>query len=176
MDAGVCRTRSEGDRHIGNISLQAIAPIDRAPPRFVTRTIYEEDFVVVARAGHPFAARPTLQRFCQMQHLVVSMTADPYGFVDDALAKQGLARRDALTVPDFTLGLAAVAETDLIAAMPRRFVATHARRFGVVSREVPLKLRSYSIRAAILKAALMDEGIAWLVNITREAVVGRGTA
>ena len=43
----------------------AVAPIDRAPPRFVARTIYDEDFVVVARARHPFAARPTLQRFCQ---------------------------------------------------------------------------------------------------------------
>ena len=150
----------------------AIAPIDRAPPRFVARTIYDEDFVVVARARHPFAARPTLQRFCQMQHLVVSMTADPYGFVDDALARLGLARRVALTVPDFASALATVAETDLIAAMPRRFVAMHARRFGVVSREVPLKLRSYSIRATILKAALMDEGIAWLLDATREAVAG----
>jgi len=150
----------------------AIAPIDRVPPRFVARTIYDEDFVVVARARHPFAARPTLQRFCQMQHLVVSMTADPYGFVDEALARLGLTRRVALTVPDFASALAAVAETDLIAAMPRRFVAMHARRFGVLSREVPLKLRSYSIRATILEAALMDEGIAWLLDATREAVAG----
>jgi hypothetical protein len=44
-------------------------------------------------------------------------------------------------VPDFSNGLAIVAETDLIAAMPRRFVAMHAARFGVVSREVPLRLR-----------------------------------
>ncbi len=120
----------------------------------------------------PSLRRPTLQRFCQMQHLVVSMTADPYGFVDEALARLGLTRRVALTVPDFASALAAVAETDLIAAMPRRFVAMHARRFGVVSREVPLKLRSYSIRATILKAALMDEGIAWLLDATREAVAG----
>ena len=118
----------------GSIDI-AVAPIDRAPPRFAARTIYEEDFVVVARAGHPFAARPTLQRFCQMQHLVVSMTADPFGFVDAALAEQGLARRVALTVPDFATALATVAETDLIAAMPRRFVAVHAARFAVVSRE-----------------------------------------
>ena len=31
-----------------------------------------------------------------------------------------------LTVPDFHSGLAAVADSDLIAAMPRRFVAMHA--------------------------------------------------
>jgi DNA-binding transcriptional LysR family regulator len=154
----------------------AVAPIDRAPPRFVARTIYDEDFVVVARAGHPFAARPTLQRFCQMRHLVISMTADPFGFVDDALAKLGLARRVALTVPDFASGLAAVAETDLIAAMPRRFVAMHAARFAVVSREVPLQLRAFTIKAAVPKVALMDAGLAWLFETMCEVIEnGRNT-
>ena len=152
----------------------AVAPIDRAPPRFVVRTIYDEDFVVVARARHPFAARPTLQRFCQMQHLVVSKTADPHGFVDDALAGLGLARRVALTVPDFASALATVAETDLIAAMPRRFVAMHAARFAVVSREVPLRLRAFTIKAAVPKVALMDAGLAWLFDVMGEAVQGRG--
>ena len=152
----------------------AVAPIDRAPPRFVVRTIYDEDFVVVARARHPFAARPTLQRFCQMQHLVVSKTADPHGFVDDALAGLGLTRRVALTMPDFASALATVAETDLIAAMPRRFVAMHAARFAVVSREVPLSLRAFTIKAAVPKVALMDAGLAWLFNAMGEAVQGCG--
>jgi len=150
----------------------AIAPIDRAPPRFVARTIYEEDFVVVARARHPFTARPTLERFCRTQHVVVSMTADPFGFVDDALAKLGLTRRVALTVPDFASAIVTVAETDLIAAMPRRFVAMHAARFAVVSREVPLRLRSFSIKAAVPKVALMDAGLAWLFDVVGEAVEG----
>jgi DNA-binding transcriptional LysR family regulator len=150
----------------------AIAPIDRAPPRFVARTIYDEDFVVVARARHPFAARPTLERFCQMRHLVVSMTADPFGFVDDALEKLGRARRVALTVPDFASALATVAETDLIATMPRRFVAMHAARFAVVSKEVPLRLRAFSMQAAVPKVALMDAGLAWLFETLCEAVQG----
>ena len=150
----------------------AVAPIDRAPPRFIAHTLYDEDFVVVARARHPFAARPTLERFCQAQHLVVSMTGDPHGFVDETLAKQGLARRVALTVPDFATGLATVAESDLIAAMPRRFVAMHAARFAVVSREAPLRLRAFSIRAAVPKVALMDAGLAWLFGVLREAVEG----
>jgi DNA-binding transcriptional LysR family regulator len=149
-----------------------VAPIDRAPPRFVARTLYEEDFVVVARPRHPFAVRPTLERFCQALHLVVSMSGDPYGFVDEALAKQGRARRVALTVPDFASGLAMVAEGGLIAAMPRRFVAMHAQRFAVVSRDMPLRLRSFTIRAAAPKAALMDAGLAWLFDLLQEVVGG----
>ena len=148
----------------------AVAPIDRTPPRFVTRVLYEEDFVVVARKRHPFALRPTLQRFCEARHLVVSMTADPRGFLDDELARQGVSRHVALTVPDFGSGLATVSGTDLIAAMPRRFVAMHAARFGVAVREVPLPPRKFSIRAAVPRVALMDAGLAWLFDELREAV------
>ena len=148
----------------------AVAPIDRAPSRFATRILFEADFVVVTHRRHPFAARPTLQRYCEARHLVVSMTADPHGFLDDDLAKLGVSRRVVLTVPDFGAALAAVAETDLIAAMPRRFVEMHAARFGLVVREVPLRPRKFVIRAAATKVALMDAGLAWLFDELRDAI------
>jgi DNA-binding transcriptional LysR family regulator len=147
-----------------------VAPLDRAPHRFAARVLYDEDFVVVARKRHPFAVWPTLGQFCAARHLVVSMTADPHGLIDEALAKQRAERHVALTVPDFGSGLAMVAETDLIAAMPRRFVAMHANRFGLVSRDVPLKLRPFAIRAVVPKVALTDAGLAWLFGQLREAV------
>ena len=96
------------------------------------------------RAGHPFARAPTLDRYCEMRHLVVSLTGDPYGFVDEALAEHGRSRRVALTVPNFMMALAVIAETDLIAALPRQLVAMHAARFGVVSTQAPLPLPSFS--------------------------------
>jgi DNA-binding transcriptional LysR family regulator len=148
----------------------AVAPIDRAPPRFVTRLLYDEDFVAVAQKRHPFALKPTLQRFCEARHLVVSMTADPRGFLDEELARNGMSRHVALTVPDFGAALATIADTDLIAAMPRRFVAMHAARFGVVAREVPLRLRKFSIRATVPRVALMDAGLSWLFDELCEAV------
>ena len=92
--------------------------------------------------------------------------------MQDALEKLGLARRVALTAPDFASGLASLAETDLIATMPRRFVAMHAARFAVVSREVPLRLRAFSITAAVPRAALMDAGLAWLFEVMCGAVQG----
>src|SRR6185369_1705734 len=61
----------------------AIAPLDETPARFVAKTLYEEDFVIAMRAGHPFADDPTLERYCRMQHVVVSLTGDPHGFVDE---------------------------------------------------------------------------------------------
>ncbi len=143
----------------------AIIPSDRIPPRFHQRLLYEEDFIVAMRAGHPFAAEPTLEGYCEMQHLVVSHGGDPHGFVDEALAKQGRSRRIALTVPNFMFALAVIAETDLISALPRRFTATHAARFGVVALNAPLPLGNFRLNAIAPAAAMMDAGVAWLIDV-----------
>ena len=141
----------------------AVIPSDHVPARFQSRTLYEEDFVVAVRAGHPFADDPTLERYCEMQHLVVSLSGDPYGFVDELLAKKGRSRRIALTVPNFMFALAVIAETDLVSALPRRFVAMHAARFAVMGLELaPLHLR---IDAVAPKAATLDAGLAWLFDL-----------
>lgn len=146
----------------------AIIPSDDIPVRFVGRILYEEDFVIAMRAGHPFGQAPTLHRYCQMQHLVVSLTGDAHGFVDEMLAKQGYERRVALTAPNFMFALAVIAETDLISALPRRFVAMHGARFGVVSVDAPLTMERSRVRAVAPKVAMMDAGLAWLFDVLSE--------
>ncbi|GGC72737.1 LysR family transcriptional regulator [Chelatococcus reniformis] len=149
------------DVEAGTMDL-AIIPSDDIPPRFHRRCVYEEDFVIAVRAGHPFADDPSLERYCEMQHLVVSHSGDPHGFVDEILAEQGRSRRTALTVPNFMLALAVIAETDLVSALPRRFVATYAARFGVLGLDPPLALPQFRLNALMPKVAIMDAGLAWL--------------
>lgn len=148
----------------------AIIPTHEVPARFTAEILYGEDFVIACRAGHPYAKNPTLQRFCQMQHLLVSLTGDAHGFVDEALAKRGMARRIALTVPNFMMALAVLAETNLIAALPKQLVAMHGARFGVVSTKAPMPLPNDPIRAVASKAAMMDAGVAWLFGVLQSIV------
>lgn len=148
----------------------AVVPAEEVPARFVARTLYKEDFVIAMRVGHPFGKDPTLDAFCRMQHLVVSLTGDAHGFVDDFLAEHGRSRRVALTVPNFMSALAVLAETDIIAALPRRFVSVHGPCFGVVGAEAPLPLVHSRIRAVCSSAALMDAGVAWMFDLLRKAV------
>ena len=143
----------------------AVIPSGGIPPRFERRCLYEEDFVIATRAKHPFANDPSLKAYCGMQHLVVSHSGDAHGFVDALLAKQGRSRHIALTVPNFMFALAVIAESDFISALPRRFVAMHGARFGVVGLDAPLPLPSFRINAVIPKAAMMDVGLAWLFNL-----------
>ncbi|MFI0849417.1 LysR substrate-binding domain-containing protein [Mesorhizobium sp. IMUNJ 23232] len=143
----------------------AIVPNEEFPARFACHPLYQEDFIVAARAGHPFAADPSLSNYCAMQHLVVSQTGDPHGFVDNILSEQGLSRRVALTVPNFMFALAVLAGTDLISALPRRFVEMHAARFGVVAIEPPLPLGTFTLNIVTQQVAMRDPGIEWLVGL-----------
>jgi DNA-binding transcriptional LysR family regulator len=153
----------------------AIVPTDEIPPRFRAHALYREDFVVAVRTGHPFVKDPTLKRYCDTHHLVVSLAGDPYGFVDEVLAKRGLARRIVLTVPSFLFALAVVADTDLVGTLPRRFVATHGRRFGVVGLDPPLEMRTFRLNAVASKAAMNDTGLVWLFDGLRRVHDGSPT-
>jgi DNA-binding transcriptional LysR family regulator len=142
----------------------AIVPTDLIPPRFHQSLLYEEDFVVAMRSGHPSAARLTLERYCAARHLVVSLTGEADGFVDTILEQHGRKRRVALTVPNFMMALATLAETDLLAALPHRFAATYAARFGVVWRPPPMPLEHSRLTAVAPAAAMRDAGLAWLLD------------
>lgn len=142
----------------------AIIPSAEVPARFAARHLFDDDFVAVFRAGHPFGRVPDLDTFCAARHLLVSQSGHNAGFVDEALEGIGRRRRVALTVPNFMMALALLAESDLVAAMPRRLVSAFASRFGLETAELPLRVGASSICAVILKSAIMDAGIAWLFD------------
>jgi DNA-binding transcriptional LysR family regulator len=141
----------------------AVIPTDDVPTRFASRTLYAENFVLAMRAGHPLQADRSLDRYCDARHLVVSLSGDPRGFVDEALAQTGRSRRVVATVPNFMFALAVIAESDLVCALPRRFAAVHAGRFGVVAIDPPFALKDFRLDVIVPQAALLDAGVAWLV-------------
>jgi DNA-binding transcriptional LysR family regulator len=150
----------------------AIIPADEGPARFERRTLYEEDFVLVLRRGHPYVERPGVTAYCASDHLVVSHSGDPHGFVDEVLARQGLSRRVALTLPNFIFACSAIAATELICAVPRRFAEQHASRMDIVIAEPPLPLGTFRLTAFVPRAALADAGLKWLLQALASA--GRG--
>ena len=147
----------------------AVLPLGELPARFVKRPLYDEEFVIAMRAGHRFAKDRSLRGYCAQRHLVVSASGDPNGFVDTALARRGLVRHVALTAPNFHFALAILSDSDLLAAMPRQFVARYGARHGVVAVDAPLPLRRFRLHIVAPKVALMDAGLAWLVKSLEQA-------
>ena len=145
----------------------ALLPVDNAPARFAVQKLYDDfDFVIAMRAGHPLLDDPTLDRFCAMQHVIVSLKGDPFGFVDSALALENRSRRVALTVPSFMTALGVIASSDLLGAIPRLLVSMYGPRLGLTSIEMPVQLPlQLQVSAVATKAALSDAGVAWLWKV-----------
>lgn len=147
----------------GRVDL-AILPHRPTQKRFHTATLYSEDFVFVCRRGHPLAADPCVDAIATARHVLVSATGDATGFVDALLAEHGRERRVVLTVPSFFMAIAAVASSDLVGAVPRRFAAQAVETHPLEIVEPPSQLAQADLCAVTSQAALLDQGIAWLLE------------
>ena len=146
----------------------AILPYRPASSRFHSVTLYSEDFVMVCRRGHSFARSRSVKALAKARHVLVSATGDRSGFVDLLLAERGHQRRIALTVPSFHMAVAAIASSDLIGAIPRRFAIEAAQTYAVELVEPPFTMGAGDLNAIVPRAAMEDRGIAWLA----ESLVG----
>jgi DNA-binding transcriptional LysR family regulator len=147
----------------------AIVPLSDIPARFTARKLYEEDFVLVRRGGRGTVRRLTLAQYCAAPHLVVSVTGDPTGIVDQELAKRGMSRRVMLTVSNFMQAMAIAAETDLVTALPRQFALKHSARYKATISEPPFPFLSSPLRAVVPEVATRDAGLAWLLDAIERA-------
>jgi DNA-binding transcriptional LysR family regulator len=125
--------------------------------------LFEEDYVVVARAEHPAMAIPLdLDAYTSAGHVLIAPGGTLGGIVDPALAAAGHARRVVVAVPYFLAALATVAASNLIATVPRRLALAHAASFGLVTAEPPLAIRRFTVRMTWGRRSASDPGLAWL--------------
>lgn len=107
--------------------------------RFFHHRLYAGEYVVAMREGHPLSVGGLdLQRYCAARHLLVSFSGRAHGFVDEALAAQGLQRLVVLTVNQFFTAGQVVASTDLLTVLPRQFLLATGMLGRLVLRPLPL--------------------------------------
>ncbi len=152
----------------------AIQPLGEVPTRFLSEPIYTEEFAIAVRRGHSLQTDFSLARYCEHGHILVSTSGDFHGLVDTLLAEKGLRRRVAVSVPNFLLALAIVAETDLVAAIPTRLLAMYAQLYEIDIIVPPEPWGRAPLHAIIPRVALMDEGSAWLFRLLRKVSAAIG--
>ncbi len=97
--------------NINATSLLEQSEIDLAMGRFFrpsarlrVQEIMRDRYVCIMRQGHPLACKKlTLKQYANAKHLLVSLTGEATGFIDEQLREQGLQRRIMLTVNQFSL-------------------------------------------------------------------------
>lgn len=147
----------------GEIDLMlGVVPPD--PARLSRRVLIHEHFVLAARNGHPAFTDgpPDAAGFAGLSHILVSAGGDLAGAVDAALAAVGLHRRVVAAVPQFLGALAAIAESDLVAAIPAGIATRHAARFGVSLHPMPVDAGSFELASIRALKPAADLGLDWL--------------
>lgn len=152
----------------GEIDL-AFHILEEAPPGLHGRTLFAERYVLVGRAGHPELERPpSLERFCRLEHVIVSPNGGGFrGVTDEALAAAGLSRRVVLSVPHFLFVVSALVGSDLVAMLPERLVRGNAALRVV---EPPLQVPGYEMVMLWHERVHRDPAHRWLREHIARAV------
>ncbi len=145
-------------------------------PRFVHQRLYEGEYVVVMRRGHPLSRGTlSLDAYCAARHLLVSFSGRPFGFVDEALAGLSRQRRVVLTVNQFFTAGRVVANTDLLTVLPRHFVGATGMEDELALRELPLPVPPVHVDSLWHRQAEHQSAHRWL-RLAVEMASARGFA
>ncbi len=140
--------------------------------RFSHQRLYESRYVVAMRRDHPLAGRPIdLQAYCAAQHLLVNFSGRAQGYVDQALADLGLARRVILTLNQFASAARVVAQTDMVTTLPVHFVVVSGMADSLWTSELPLAVPPVLVDAWWCQALDTQPAHQWL-----RAAVARAAA
>ncbi len=128
----------------GEVDL-ALATPEHAPAAMRQRRLYDEDYAVVARQGHPALQDGLdLDVFCTLDHVVVSPQGGGFaGPADAALEAVGRRRTVALSTSGFLIVPEVVSQSDMIALIPRRIAEGWSDRVQVF--KSPLTLPGFII-------------------------------
>ncbi len=138
---------------------------------FYQQLLFRQHYVVLASADHP-RIRNGLSRkqFEREDHAVFTTAGTGHQVIDQELARQGIGRRAALTIPNF-LGAAFVIErTDLLMIIPNRLAQLLRGRGEFSIFPLPFKMPDYAVKQHWHERYHHDPGNRWLRGLISELV------
>lgn len=133
------------------------------PASFEHQRLYDGEYVCVMRKGHPLAKGEfDVDRFCAAQHLLVSFSGRPYGFIDQSLAAMNRQRRIVLTVNQFFTAGQVVASSDLLTVLPRHFIRVTGMAYELTARELPFPVPPVHVDSLWHRRQSLRSDHAWL--------------
>ena len=133
-----------------------------------SRIVFTSPFAVICRAGHPAAAALAeddifpLDLFCALPHVTFSVEGLLATQSDRVLAGMGLSRRVAMTVADFSGVYRAVAQSDLVAVIPRELAVHAARALPLRLFRLPIPVGPVPIAMAWHRRSSQNPAHRWL--------------
>lgn len=145
----------------GEVSLALMTPAT-APEKLHVKKLFDEDYVVIARRGHPdIRGRIGIEQFCAQSHVIVSPRGGGFsGPTDDALAKLGRKRHVTFSAATFLIVPEVVARSNHIALVPERLV--RRRRPDLQVFKPPIVIAGFSMSLVWHPRSHAEDSQVWL--------------
>ena len=152
----------------------AVAHLPHLPAHVEAVVLLRDPFVVVARKDHPIAEQNlSLEAYAAQQHVLVSPRGATSGALDGILVDFGLKRRIALLVATYLAVPAALAGSDLVAAVPRRTARQIAATAEIAIMPLPIDF-AMTVSMAWHRRAASDPAQAWFRAMLTDAAADGG--
>ena len=136
---------------------------------FQRQRLFTDTEVTVVRKGHPAISRvQNLKTFLHSSHVAVvgrGLTEDP---VDGWLRQEGKARRVVLRVPSYLQALQTVAQSDLLAFVPKRLAQSLEKPLSLAVLPPPIDPGQYGEYLFLPLRAAQDPASLWLRKLALE--------
>lgn len=140
-------------------------------PEITHEVIGADRLVVALRRGHPLTlGRLSPKRLVSVAHLNVSRRGRLHDRIDVALAELGLTRRVVASLPTSAAALEIAARTDFVTVVAQTLCSSLCSAFDIVTRPVPLSLRSTSVVLSWHRRFDSDLGHAWMRGLVAKTL------
>jgi DNA-binding transcriptional LysR family regulator len=147
--------------------------VGRLRPRgndFILEHLYDEEYCVVARQGHPRVhGAIDVQTFSELGHVIIALGADLEQLGDHNLRQLHIERRMVAAVPRFLTGFTLVAQSDALLTVQRRLAVRYAKAFQLQVLDVPYPSEKFPIVAVRRRQDKDDAAINWLIEKVRQS-------
>jgi len=161
------QTRDAAGLRDGSVDLETGVVDATTSPELRQVPLFADRMVGVVRAGHKLRkGRVTAANYAAAAHIGISRQTVDQGWVDEALAANGLERNVMTTVSGFATAIAVARGSDLVATVPERHTA--ALRAGMNTFTLPFTLPSIMVSMLWHPRMHADPVHAWLRECVRK--------
>jgi DNA-binding transcriptional LysR family regulator len=137
---------TEEELRTGRVDLY-LGTWSKLPASLHEHLLYQESFACIATRRHPrLKSRLTLRAYAELGHVLVQPEERPDAVVDTVLSDQGLGREVVARTADYFSAARTVAESELIATLPRRVATVLAELLPIGVHRPPLDVTGYAVR------------------------------
>lgn len=150
----------------------AIGLLPQLKAGFFQRLLFRQRYVCIFRKGHPLdRGSMSLDDFEGAQHVVVVAGGTGHAMVDETIQRRGIRRNVRLSVPHFIALGNILANTDLIATVPERYLRESMAPFNLTYLPLPVPVPEFDVNLFWHARFHKEPGNQWLRNVIADLVV-----